>query len=93
MFRPQPLLQLPCTGALRPAPALRCSLRTQWHPRALPNSEYLLRLGRIQDARLEGRALEHATSKKSGQGVRMKVNLCGPLKKEASGDFASTAGL
>ena len=28
MFRPQPLLELPRTGALRPAPALCCSLGT-----------------------------------------------------------------
>ena len=53
MFRPRPLLQLPCTGALRPAPALGCSLRAQWHPRAPPNSTYLPRVGRNSDARLE----------------------------------------
>ena len=48
MFRPQPLLQLPCTGALRPAPAVRYSPWTQWHPRPLPpNSKYLLKAGRI----------------------------------------------
>ena len=58
-----------------------------------PETKYYSPAVPPKSPRLEGRALEHATSKKSGQGVRMKVDLCGPLRKKASGDFGSTAGL